>query len=154
MAKFCFPLTKENFLTGVGKGPKNKKDLKNFQGNGTRLYVDTSIWTAKNTIKSRNSSYKKILVQSRFDEVYLKTQNLFRTFERYHKNIQCCLISVFLNPTEKTVLPPKKNKTVYTKINNDEKQYLTVLITVNAAVLLAPQFNYKRIESEPFPAMS
>lgn len=57
-------------------------------------------------------------------------------------------LHVFLNPKPGKVLAQKGSKTVYTAAGGDEKLYLTVLITANAAGVLPPPmlvFRYSRI---------
>ena len=64
--------------------------------------------------------------------------------------------SLPLNPKSDKVLTKKGSKNVYSIINNNEKEALTVLVTGNAAGQLAPplvMFSYKRIPKEMYEKM-
>lgn len=156
MAKSGFPLSKESFLHSVAKLAKElKKDFKNempgrkWYESFLRRHQAISLRTSQNLTKSR-SAVTHIQLTRWFEEVYdyLKEINCSDTLLDPTKIFNADESAFFLNPKGSKVLASKGDKTIYSKINNNEKECYTVLVTANAAGQVAPPmviFRYKRI---------
>lgn len=159
MAKSGFPISKEIFLSSASKLAKelNKAFKNNIPGRKwyegfLRRHPEITLRTPQNLTMSR-SSVTQIQIKRWFNEVheFLKDSNSTNILQDPNRIFNADESAFFLNPKGNKVLALRGDKTVYTTVNSNEKECLTVLLNGNAAGTLAPPmiiFRYKRIPSD------
>lgn len=106
---------------------------------------------AKNLTSAREK-VKEGQIRQWFEEIkdYLESKELFDITNDATRVFNCDESAFFLQPKGEKVLTKKGDKNVYNAGTNDDKENLTVLVTANAAGVLAPPlvvFKYERIPS-------
>ncbi|XP_039300746.1 tigger transposable element-derived protein 1-like [Nilaparvata lugens] len=104
---------------------------------------------SENLTMSRASVTKQYITKW-FNEVesFLKEKSYFEILNDSNRVFNGDESAFFLNPKGNRVLAPKGAKSVYLTVNSDDKECLTVLISVSASGLLAPPmvvFKYERV---------
>lgn len=157
LGKCGFPVTKEQLLDTVAALVKNLerpnpfkdgRPGKNWFLGFLKRHPTLSKRVAQNLPLSRNQITEGSIrgwfgrVHSHFED-----NNLFEVFEDPKRIYNCDETAFFLCPKEKQVLVKKGSKRVYNRVANDEKECLTVLVTVSADGDIAPPmvlYPYKR----------
>lgn len=157
MFKAGFPVSKETLLFSVEKlareyeikfGDQVKPGRKWYEGFMKR-HPNIAERTSQNLISSRRQVTQDN-IRAWFNEVggYLEEHTLNATLDDPRRVFNADETAFFLNPKAGKVLAERGSKTVYTAAGADEKQNLTVLVTVNAAGMIAPPmvvYRYVRI---------
>lgn len=158
IAKTGFPATKDQLLDSVQLLLKNLKRQNNFKNGrpGRRWYEgflkrnpDISERISQHLVKSR-STIRETSIRGWFQEIntYFLENNLMEIIKDPKRVYNCDETAFLLAPKENCVLVAKGEKTVYNVTNNDDKECLTTLITVNAVGDNLPPmvvYKYKRI---------
>lgn len=166
MGKAGFPVTKIELLDSV---QRLVKDLKvkyperefPFVGNrpGRHWYESflkrnpqISVRTAQNLTSSRSNVSEQQLRQWHAEITsYLEANNLSCIVENPKRVFNADEAAFFLNPKGNKVLTSRGEKCVYSIVNNDEKECLTVMISGNAFGDVCPSmivFQYERIPQD------
>ncbi|KAJ8940287.1 hypothetical protein NQ314_010757 [Rhamnusium bicolor] len=98
--------------------------------------MKSTVTTAK--LREWATEVHDYLKTQKFDDILTKPERVFNADEA----------AFFMNPKGDKVLAKKGEKNIYQLINSDEKECITVLVTGNAAGLIAPTmvvFRYERI---------
>ncbi|XP_031353826.1 uncharacterized protein LOC116180679 [Photinus pyralis] len=162
MANAGFPISKETLFFSVDKlATRMEKTFIGGKSRGStmpgrkwyegfmRRHPDIRERTSQNLTSARNKITQKDINQW-FDEIgnYIQQNNLQSVFDDNRRIFNCDETAFFLNPKPGKVLAEKGSKNVYTSAGADEKFNLTVLVTGNAAGILAPPmivYRYQRI---------
>lgn len=161
MAKAGFPVTVSQLQDSVSKlivelqieNPfTNNRPGKRWNKSFQNRHPEISLRTTQNLTESRAAVTAEALAKW-FAEVmkYLSDNNLKTVLENPQRVFNCDESAFFLNPKGNKVLAAKGDKTIYQKVNADEKECLTVLVTGNAAGDVPPPmivFQYERIPRE------
>lgn len=158
IGKCGFPGTKEQLLDSVKILVKNLERPNSFTDGrpGRRWYEgfmkrhpELSKRIPQNLTSSR-ANLTENRIRQWFDEVgtYLKDTNHFEITFDPNRVYNCDETAFFLCPKGDKVLVRKGDKTVYSFVNNDEKECLTTLVTCSASGKIPPPmvvYSYKRI---------
>ncbi|XP_072375129.1 uncharacterized protein [Diabrotica undecimpunctata] len=153
-----FPVTKNQLLGCVAELVRRLERANKFKHgipgrhwyeNFFARHPELSHRVCQNLTKPRANITEKS-VRGWFDRVseYLKTNNLEEILSDPKRIFNCDESAFFLSPKEKCVIVRKGSKKVYTRIANDEKECLTVLLTMSAegqVVKPTVLFPYKRV---------
>ncbi|KAI5646769.1 DDE superfamily endonuclease domain-containing protein [Phthorimaea operculella] len=153
-----FPITKVQLIETVAKLTEELKRTNRFKdGVPGKKWIHgflkrnptVSLRISKNLPTSRNQVTEEAL-KSWFQRVYeyLQSKNMLDVLEDPQRIFNCDETGFFLCPKEKKVLVRKGSKRVYNRVDNDEKECLTVLVNVSANGDIAPPmvlFPYKRM---------
>lgn len=167
MAHAGFPVTVEQLCMSVEKYIKDvKRDTPFKDGRPGRTWVigflrrnpSISKRVSQNLTASR-AAVTKANILNWFSEVksYIGKEYGDEILEDPSRIFNCDESAFFLNPKGPKVLARKGDKTVYQKVNVDEKECVTVLVTGSASGEVAPTtcvYKYKRIPqdiAENFP---
>lgn len=166
MGNAGFPITKNQLLDSVQKvvvEMKRKQPDRNFPFTDNRpgrhwfegfmrRHPDISMRVAQNLTSSRASvTEEKIRAWHGQILEYLKENNLEVILKDPRRIFNADEAAFFLNPKGNKVLFTRGEKCVYSVVNVDEKECLTVMMTCNAAGVVAPPmvvFQYERIPQD------
>ncbi|KAF9408635.1 hypothetical protein HW555_011749 [Spodoptera exigua] len=148
MAKAGFPVTVNQLQDSVCKlvaklnikTPfKNNRPGRHWYESFKKSHPRVSLGTSQNLTGSRAAITNEAL-SNWFSEIseFFKENSLESVTRNPKRVFNCDETAFFLNPKGNKVLAVTGNKTVYQKVNADEKECLTVLLTGNAAGDLPP----------------
>ncbi|XP_017301521.2 uncharacterized protein LOC108252967 [Diaphorina citri] len=158
LGKAGFPVSKPQLIESVTELLKKLKRPNPFKDGipGRHWYEgfmnrhkDISCRVAQNLTKSR-ADVTEVAIREWFKRVerYVEEESIQEVLEDPTRVFNCDETAFFLAPKENKVLVPKNMKKVYSKIANDEKDNLTVLLTLRAdGVIASPLviYPYKRM---------
>lgn len=159
--KAGFPVTKDDLLNSVQHFVKEQKRETPFVDDrpGRKWYAsflkrnpELAIRTPQNLTASRALLTEAKLV-SWYKEVdsYIQDHNLTDILQDPHRIFNADETAFHMNPKGNVVLAERGTKNVYQKVNADEKECITVLVTGNAAGEMAPPlicWKYERFPHE------
>ncbi|KAI5722961.1 hypothetical protein M8J76_016235 [Diaphorina citri] len=142
LGKAGFPVSKPQLIESVTELLKKLKRPNPFKDGipGRHWYEgfmnrhkDISCRVAQNLTKSR-ADVTEVAIREWFKRVerYVEEESIQEVLEDPTRVFNCDETAFFLAPKENKVLVPKNMKKVYSKIANDEKDNLTVLLTLRA----------------------
>lgn len=157
MGELGFPVTKSQLLESVTKLVQNLNRENPFKNNqpGKKWYngflsrhpevskrVPQSLSSCRALVSEEN-------IRNWFSKIrkYLEENNLLDVINDDRRVFNCDESGFYLAPQEKQVLVRKGSKKVYNRTVNDEKECLTVLLTISADGAIPPPlvlFPYKR----------
>ncbi|XP_063369793.1 uncharacterized protein LOC134658117 [Cydia amplana] len=158
LGRIGFPVSKQQLLEVVSKLVKSLNRPNPFKdgvpGKGwfqqfMKRHPTVAKRVTQNLPTSRNQVTEEAL-RAWFDRVraYLQNQDLVDIFEDPKRVFNCDETAFFLSPKESQVLVKRGCKRVYTRVANDDKECLTVLVNVSANGDIAPPmvlYPYKRM---------
>ncbi|KAJ8915297.1 hypothetical protein NQ315_014805 [Exocentrus adspersus] len=157
-AKAGFPITKEQLTDSVQLLIKELKRENPFPDNRPQRHWHEGFLNrhpeiasiVSQNLSSQRANVTEEKIRHWFTEVYtyLKDNNFEYILDCPKRIFNCDETAMFLSPKAGKVLTHKGDRTVYTVINNDEKDCLTTLIVCNAAGTVAPpmiMYSYNRI---------
>ncbi|XP_060803913.1 uncharacterized protein LOC132902523 [Amyelois transitella] len=158
MAKAGFPVTVQQLQDSVCKlvtelnieTPfKNNRPGRHWYESFKKRHPEIRLRTSQNLTEPRAAVTYEAL-RKWFAEIseFFKEKNLEAVIKNPKRVFNCDETAFFLNPKGNKVLAGRGNKTVYQKVNADEKECLTVLLTGNAAGDVPPPmivYQYARI---------
>ncbi|KAJ8916424.1 hypothetical protein NQ315_014637 [Exocentrus adspersus] len=121
---------------------KNNRPGKSWYSSFLKRNKNISVRTPQNLTASR-ASVTKSQLNNWFSEVfeYLKTEKYDQILKHPSRVFNADEAAFFLNPKGDKVLAHRGDKNIYQKVNADEKECLTVLMTGNAAGISATHDN-------------
>ncbi|XP_053621416.1 uncharacterized protein LOC128681499 [Plodia interpunctella] len=166
LGKSGFPVTKDQLLETVAKLVENLNRSNPFKdgvpGKGWFLkfmarHPTISRRITQNLPTSR-SHITEEAVRAWFNRVhsYFEQNNLLDVLEDPSRIFNCDETGFFLCPKGKQVLVRRGSKKVYSRVANDEKECLTVLVNVSADAAIAPPmvlYPYKRLPKNIVPTV-
>lgn len=157
MGEMGFPVTKSQVLESVGKLVKNLNRETPFKNNipGKKWY--NSFLSRHPEISKRvpqaltssRAAVTEVDIRKWFGRVktYFTENDLLDVLDDPSRIFNCDEAGFYMSPQEKQVLVRKGSKKVYNRTANDEKECLTVLLTISASGSLPPPlviYPYKR----------
>ncbi|KAI5708823.1 hypothetical protein M8J76_004042 [Diaphorina citri] len=156
-----FPVTKEVLIDNVSKlvkklnrpNPFNNGILgRTWYQNFMTRHPELSARTPQNLTQSRGNVSKENSKQWHGEITqFLEQNDLMEAINDPIRVFNADEAACFLSPKGQKVLVPRGSKNVYSLINNDEKDCLTVLLNANGAGMIAPPliiFPYERIPQD------
>ena len=153
-SRIAVPVTKEQLLNSVREmvscrdNPfNNNKPGRNWYRGFMNRHRQLSVRVFENLTYSR-AKVSENNIRGRFNEInnYLTLNNIKDLAPTRIFNAD--ETALLLNPKNNTAIVKKGSKVVYNRVNNNEKESITTLITGNAAGQIAPSlmlFQYQRI---------
>lgn len=157
MAKSGFPVTKELLLYSAAKLAK-ELNVEFPRGNPGRKWFELFLkrhphisQRVSQTLTPSRSSIEKRHIEQWFHKVERDLENYPGILNFPDRIFNTDETAFFLNPTGKKVLAPKGTKNIYLSGANDEKENITVLVTVSASGEVAPPMvvlKYSRVPKQ------